>query len=358
MMTEPHEFITERAGDLLADDVEALVNTVNTVGVMGKGIALQFKRAFPENFKAYQAACKRGEIRLGQVQVVSTGRLTENPRYIINFPTKNHWRSKSKLSDIRDGLIDLVDRIQDLGIRSVAVPPLGCGNGGLRWSDVRPLIIDVLSELSDVEVHLFAPEGAPASAEMKTATNRPPLTRVRASIIAALDGYIGPFGLGATPIEVQKVAYFLERFGEPLDLRFAKARYGPYSERLTHVIENLEGHYVSGFGDRSLPVAEAEPLRILDSSLSAVESYLADESVVRGNVTSTLRLLDGFDSAYGTELLSTVDWAMTQEGARSEGEVISIIESWNLRKARMFTRTHISRALEQLQTFELIDQTA
>ena len=177
-MTESHDFISECAGDLLADDSEALVNTVNTVGVMGKGIALQFKRAYPEVFKAYQAASRRGEIQLGHVQVVPTGRLTGNPRSIVNFPTKNHWRSKSRLSDIRDGLVDLVDRIEEFGIRSIAVPPLGCGNGGLRWSDVRPVIVDVLSELNDVEVHLYPPEGAPSSVDMRVATSRPKLTRL------------------------------------------------------------------------------------------------------------------------------------------------------------------------------------
>ena len=113
--------------------------------------------------------------------------------------------------------------------------------------------------------------------------------------MSALDGYIGPFGCGATPIEVQKVAYFLERFGEPLDLRFTKARYGPYSERLTHVIDNLEGHYVTGFGDRSKPVAEAEPLHVLADSHDAVSSFLANYDDARRNVASTLALLDGFD---------------------------------------------------------------
>jgi O-acetyl-ADP-ribose deacetylase (regulator of RNase III) len=294
-------------------------------------------------------------MEVGHVMVVPTGRVVGNPKYIINFPTKRHWRSKSKITDIRDGLSDLADQIREFGIQSIAVPPLGCGNGGLRWSDVRPLIMDVLGQLADVEVHLFAPDGAPASSSMRVATGLPKLTRVRAAILSALDGYVGPFGCGATPIEVQKIAYFLERFGEPLDLRFVKARYGPYSERLTHVIDNLEGHYVTGFGDRSKPVAEAEPLRVLESSRSTVESFLKDDEDARRNVESTLALLDGFDSTYGTELLSTVDWAVTQEGASGTvDDVARIVEEWNRRKARLFTRTHIARALEQLRTFELI----
>lgn len=347
--------ISEQDGNLLNDEVEALVNTVNTVGVMGKGIALQFKRAFPENFKSYQLACRRGEMEIGRVLIVPTGKIDGNPRYIVNFPTKGHWRSRSKIADIRAGLNDMVEQVRALGIRSIAIPPLGCGNGGLRWSDVRPLIVDIVSTLEDVDVHLFAPKGAPESAQMKVATGQPKLTRVRAVILSALNGYIGPFGCGATPIEVQKVAYFLERFGEPLDLRFVKARYGPYSDRLVHLIDALEGHYVTGFGDRSKSIAEAEPLRILEQSRSEMDAFVQSHVESRRNVETTLALLDGFDSAYGTELLSTVDWAVACEGASASVEgVAKVVEQWNRRKARLFTESHIERALAQLRAFELI----
>ncbi len=129
-------------GNLLTADVEALVNPVNTKGVMGKGLALQFKKAFPENFAEYERACRAGEVTTGRVHVVP--RLA-SPRYIINFPTKNHWRQPSKLDYVREGMKDLLEHIQRLGIRSVAMPPLGCGNGGLDWRVVRPVIIDALS---------------------------------------------------------------------------------------------------------------------------------------------------------------------------------------------------------------------
>ena len=114
--------IKYKTGDILAEDAEALVNTVNCVGVMGRGIALQFKRAFPENFKAYAARCKRGEMQPGQVFVFETGQLT-NPHYIINFPTKRHWRGKSRLEDIEAGLVSLATEIRTRGIRSIAIPP-------------------------------------------------------------------------------------------------------------------------------------------------------------------------------------------------------------------------------------------
>jgi O-acetyl-ADP-ribose deacetylase (regulator of RNase III) len=128
------EFVT---GNLLEADVDALVNTVNTKGVMGKGIALQFRRAFPENYEAYRAACDAGEVRLGRMFVFLTGRL-ERPRVIINFPTKGHWKSRSRLTDVEAGLHDLRRVLVEYGVDSVALPPLGCGLGGLRWAEVRP----------------------------------------------------------------------------------------------------------------------------------------------------------------------------------------------------------------------------
>ena len=125
-----------KTGNILAEDAEALVNTVNCVGVMGRGIALQFKNAFPDNFKAYVAACRSGAVRPGRMFVFETGTLT-NPRYIINFPTKRHWRGNSRLEDIKAGLTDLTRQIRERGIRSIAIPPLGSGLGGLEWDVVR-----------------------------------------------------------------------------------------------------------------------------------------------------------------------------------------------------------------------------
>jgi O-acetyl-ADP-ribose deacetylase (regulator of RNase III) len=147
-------------GNLLAADAEALVNTVNTVGVIGKGIALQFKRAYPANYAAYRAACAAKEVELGRMFVFDSG-LLGSRRYVINFPTKGHWRANSKLSDIRAGLADLVRVVQDRHIGSVAMPALGCGNGGLDWGEVRPVIEQAFADLPDVRVLLFPPEGAP-----------------------------------------------------------------------------------------------------------------------------------------------------------------------------------------------------
>jgi O-acetyl-ADP-ribose deacetylase (regulator of RNase III) len=144
-------------GDLLKQDAEALVNAVNCVGVMGRGIALQFRKAFPKSFEAYEHACKRGEVRPGSMLVFETDRLT-NPRYVVNFPTKRHWRDKSRLTDIESGLEALVAEVKRLGIRTIALPALGCGLGGLEWLDVCPRIEKAFSAVPEVHVWLFEPE--------------------------------------------------------------------------------------------------------------------------------------------------------------------------------------------------------
>src|SRR5579864_8886158 len=178
-------------GNLLKAPAEALVNTVNTVGVMGKGIALQFRQAFPGMYRAYEKACERGDVQLGKVLVFDLGGLVGGPRWIINFPTKGHWRAASRISDIEAGLADLVSQVRKLRIRSIAVPPLGCGNGGLEWSAVRPKIENAFAVLPDVRVFLFEPAKAPKSAAMPNRTNRPKLTLGQAALVGLIDRYLG-----------------------------------------------------------------------------------------------------------------------------------------------------------------------
>ncbi|MGH9566139.1 MAG: type II toxin-antitoxin system antitoxin DNA ADP-ribosyl glycohydrolase DarG, partial [Candidatus Angelobacter sp.] len=216
--------IRHTTGNLLTADVDALVNTVNTVGVAGKGIALQFRQAYPDNFKAYTKAAKNGGITPGRMYVYATGRL--QPRYIINFPTKRHWRGASKISDIVSGLEDLAETIKQFAITSIAVPPLGCGNGGLSWSDVRPLIVGALGE-QDVDVLLFAPEGAPLADSMPVATERPKMTLGRAVMLLLMDQYRDIDEYRLTALEAQKLAYFMQEGGESLRLNFTKAQFGP-----------------------------------------------------------------------------------------------------------------------------------
>ena len=244
----------EGHGDLLQADVEAIVNTVNTVGVMGKGIALQFKQAFPENFVAYARAAKRAEIQPGRMFVHPTGLLT-NPRFIINFPTKRHWRGHSRMEDIESGLLALVEEIRRRGIRSIAIPPLGCGNGGLDWDDVRPRIVSALVAVPDVRVLLFAPRGAPAADQMPVGTRRPAWTPARALLVKLMEQYAS-LAYRLTLLEIQKVAYFLQEAGEQMKLQYEAGPYGPFAFNLNKALERLEGHFIRGYGDSQKPDVE------------------------------------------------------------------------------------------------------
>ena len=238
-----------RQGNVLDADAEALVNTVNCVGVMGRGVALQFKREFPANFKAYEAACSRDEVQPGRMFVFDTGRLV-NPRYIINFPTKRHWRGKSRLSDIEAGLQALVGEVKKRGIRSIAFPPLGSGLGRLDWSEVRPLIEQAHSALADVKVFVYEPHAAPFAAQVRSYDEAPAMTPGRAALVGLLDRYLtGLMDPFVTLLEVHKLMYFMEEAGEPLRLRYVQAAYGPYSENLRHVLRDIEGYLTSGYAD-------------------------------------------------------------------------------------------------------------
>ena len=327
------------------DDVDAIVNTVNCVGVMGKGIALQFRNKWPENNRAYEAACKAKEVRLGRMFVFDSGGLVK-PNYIINFPTKDHWRGKSSLESIREGLKDLVSQVQRLRIRSIAVPPLGCGNGGLEWSEVRPLIEGAFAELPDVEVRLFEPSGAPDPKSMEVKTRRPRMTAGRAAILKVLDTYRA-LEYGLSRIEVQKLAYFLQEAGEELKLSFVKHRYGPYSEELRHALNSMEGHFIRGLGDG---VVEAEIEPVEDALAEAEEFVKANgHAALEKHVERVAQLIEGFQSPYGMELLATVHWVATREaGVHTFEQALGAVKSWNERKASIMQDAHLRAAWTRL----------
>ncbi len=344
--------ITDVRGDLLSDAAEAIVNTVNTEGVMGKGIALQFKQRYRANYDAYRAACKRGEVRLGLMFVVPTGAI-DGPRYIVNFPTKRHWRERSRVVDVEAGLRDLVTVIRNLGIRSIALPPLGCGNGGLQWSQIRPLIVGALEQLPEVDVRLYGPEGAPAPAAMVTNTAKPKMTLARAVVMTVLDRYLRG-QRGASRLEVQKLAYFAEAAGVPLHLHYVRASYGPYAEKLNHVLEAMEGHYTVGFGDRST----ASELRVVGEELVAASEFLADRPGVGAAIDRVAALVADFDSPYGLELLSTVHFVVENDGvdAFDDAAINSAVRAWSERKKFLFTGYHITVARDQLAQLGWIRQ--
>jgi O-acetyl-ADP-ribose deacetylase (regulator of RNase III) len=332
-------------GDILLAGTEALVNTVNCVGVMGRGIALQFRKAFPENFKVYAAACARGEVRPGKMFIFETGLLT-GPRYIINFPTKRHWKGKSRIEDIDAGLPALVAEVKARGIQSVAVPPLGCGLGGLNWGEVRPKIVRAFEAIPDVRVLLFEPVGAPKPSEMVKERRVPNMTPGRAVLIELMSRYLAavmdPF---VTLLEIHKLMYFMQEAGENLRLRYEKAAYGPYAKNLRPVLNVIEGHFISGYGD-----AEDDPERpieLLPGVSAAASSLIESHPETQGRFNRVANLIHGFETPFGMELLATVHWVCTREGAKSEDEAIKQTYAWNDRK-REFDSRQIILAREVL----------
>jgi len=333
-------------GNLLEADVEALVNTVNCVGFMGKGIALQFKQAFPENFEAYQKDCKAKQVRPGKMFVYETGEIF-NPKYIINFPTKRHWRGKSKIEDIADGLKMLIEEIRCYKIKSVAVPPLGCGLGGLDWNVVRPMIEKSFEEIPSVKVLLYAPKGAPDAKEMPVRTERPKLTDARALFLKLMEQYlISAYRL--TLLEIQKLAYFLQEAGEPLRLKYEAGLYGPHAHNLNKVLEILEGHFIRGYGDSQKPDVELE---LLPMAIDEANTYLANNKMSIERLMKVAKIIEGFETPYGMELLSSVHWVAihSEIPAKDGASAITQIYAWNDRKRNMFKPSHIQIAWGRLQ---------
>ncbi|MDB5411030.1 MAG: Appr-p processing protein [Rhodospirillales bacterium] len=331
-------------GDILAADAEALVNTVNCVGIMGRGIALQFKNEFPANFEAYAAACSREEVQPGRMFVFETRRLT-NPKFIINFPTKRHWRGKSRIEDIDAGLKALAREIRDRRIHSIAIPPLGSGLGGLNWADVRPRIVQALTGLDDVEVIIYEPSTAPAKTKSRDVPN---MTPGRAALVVLMHRYLGglldPF---VTLIELQKLMYFMQEAGEPLRLNYSKYHYGPYAENLRHVLTKIEGHLVSGYHDGG--DAPSKQLELVPGAMQEAESFLSEDAPVRARFDRVGDLVEGFETPFGLELLATVHWVATREHPSSDEDLTDRVYAWNNRKQK-FSPRQIEIALSALRS--------
>lgn len=325
-----------KVGDIFAfaEDAEALVNTVNCVGVMGRGVALQFKRAFPANFKAYAAACKRKEVRPGRMFVFETKQLA-NPRYIINFPTKRHWRGKSRIEDIEAGLDDLARVIRSREIRSVALPPLGSGLGGLDWLEVRPRIEAILAEFESLRAIVFEPGGGPVDHRTNRSTEVPKMTPGRAALVVLMERYLrGLLDPFVTLLEVHKLMYFLQVSGESLRLNFVKGYHGPYAENLRHVLRDIEGHLISGYADGG--DAPGKPLELVPGAIEDAEDYIGESTKRR--LDRVRKLVDGFESPFGLELLATVHWVVCEEHARIAEEITKHAYEWGPKKKQFSER--------------------
>ncbi|MEB0076647.1 macro domain-containing protein [Pseudomonas sp. CCI3.2] len=344
-------------GNLLEAKTEALVNTVNTVGVMGKGIALMFKERFAENYRLYSAACKAGEVETGKVHVTAVNEL-EGPRWIVNFPTKRHWRSPSQMAWVTEGLHDLRRFLIENQVKSVAVPPLGAGNGGLKWPEVREQIIAVLSDL-DLDVLVFEPSSQYLNVAKRSGVEK--LTPARA-LIAELVRRYWVLGMECSLLEIQKLAWFLERAIEklpdtenPLNLKFKAHKYGPYANRLEHLLNNLDGSYLHC--DKRISDAGINDVIWFDEERkSFLQTYLKTEAKEYSRALErTVELIDGFESPFGMELLATVDWLLSQGGVSpTVSAVREALRHWDggaaaaSRKSKLFDDQALDIALKRL----------
>jgi len=347
-------------GNLLNAQADALVNTVNTVGVMGKGIALMFKEAYPDNFRAYQAACKRGDVRVGKIFVHQRRELV-GPKWIINFPTKDHWRNDSKIEWIVEGLRDLRGFLERENIGSVAIPPLGAGNGKLDWSLVKEVIEEELGSLGEINITVFEPTAKYQNVAKREGVEK--LTPARA-LIAELVRCYSILGLECTLLEIQKLAYFMERsleiyrLANPLALEFKADKFGPYAPKLTHLLNSLDGSYLHC--DKRL--ADASPLDIIwfdNEKKSKVLVYLSTEEVkpFRSALNATIQFIDGYQSPLGMELLATVDWLVKHGCEPKLSAIKSALAEWpggkkaSQRKLRIFDDRLLNLAIPKVAAF-------
>ena len=336
--------IEYKTGDITGEDAEALVNTVNCVGVMGRGVALRFKEAFPDNARAYAKACERREIEPGRMFVFETKSLA-NPLYIINFPTKRHWRGKSRMEDIESGLAALAEEVRSREIRSIALPPLGSGLGGLDWREVRPRIEKTLASMEGVRAVVYEP--SEQEQPFAPRAQAPAMTLGRAAIVALIDRYLAglldPF---VTLLEIHKLMYFMQEAGEPLKLNFQPGRYGPYAENLRHVLKAIEGHLVSGYAGRDAP---DETIDLVPGAVADATAFLEERPETWARFARVSDLVDGFESPLGLELLATTHWVASRSASppASPEEIIAGVYAWGERK-RQFTERQIRIALEFL----------
>ena len=346
------------SGNLLEANVDALVNTVNTVGVMGKGIALMFKERFPKNMTEYAKACKAKQVATGQVFVTQTDELM-GPKWIVNFPTKQHWRSKSKMEWVVDGLVDLKRFIIENNVQSIALPPLGAGNGGLNWTDVKPQIETALSDLKNVDIYIYEPTTKYSNVAKPKGVEA--LTAPRALVSEMVRRY-WVLGMDCSLLEIQKLAWFLQRAiqkqGQNLDLnlKFKANLYGPYSNNLEHLLNALDGSYLQA--DKRISDSSKEDIiRFNDAKKDKISAYLnSDAKRFTPSLDKALAVIEGFESPYGLELLSTVDWVISQQGCQPDlASVRAAIDGWPAgpewaaRKQGIFDDRSLQFAIERIQ---------
>lgn len=336
-------------GNLLEAETEALVNTVNTVGVMGKGIALQFKERFPHNYKVYAAACKKGEVEIGKMLVVKDNSL-QGEKWVINFPTKTEWFRKSQYDYVEKGLIDLVKVIREYEITSIAIPPLGSGNGGLQWPKVKSLMGKYLGDLNDVDILVYEPNDAVKEILQKESKREVNLTPARSMFLYALFEY-EKRGEVASLFAANKLAYFLQRSGEQLKLKFVPYTYGPYAQAVEKVLYAMNGKYLTGF--EQMKAKPFEPLQLNYGHYEELSTYLNKNLQTQqlARMKNLFVLIDGFESSLSLEILASIDYLLSENPGLSNNELLEKIQAWNPRKKELIKKEHIELAAKHLSDY-------
>ncbi len=332
-------------GDILESKAAALINTVNTVGVMGKGIALQFKKAYHNNYKAYADACKRNEIKIGKLFIIKDSNLSSEEKYIINFPTKKDWRKPSEYIFIESGLDDLIRVLKAYKIKSIAIPPLGAGNGGLEWEKVKKIIEHKLNNL-DVEIIVFEPT---QHIKEQLKKERVKLTDARALLLYVLYDLVKN-GEYVSEFSGEKVCYFLQRFGAKkyFNLDFKPNFYGPYSGKVRFVLNVLNGSYIMGYSDMNKK--PFEPLTLVSDGYKEVKAHVESNSELYSIANKTIDFLSGFYSDFALELLSSIDFITTNLNSFEKDLISNQLENWSDRKRSMFSNPkYIDISVRQLQ---------
>lgn len=341
-------------GDLLSAKTQALVNTVNTVGVMGKGIALQFKEKYPNNFRTYLSACKSKQLVPGKLVITKEATTDSNEKIIINFPTKTEWFQKSQYSYIESGLDSLVKAIREYNIRSIAIPPLGCGNGGLKWDVVKSMMEKHLRELTDVDIQIFEPsESVKEVLKKQEFKGDIKLTDARALILYVMFYYELCGGEYSSLFVANKIAFFFKRLKEPsfARLKFTKDFFGPYSVGVDHLIKNLNGKYLRGM--EQMNAKPFERLELDYSRKNEVSLYIKTQLKADqlDRLKRLLKLIDGYQSALSLEILASVDFIRSEHLYINEADTIKQMKEWNDRKKNLCLEKYISKAYRHLEDY-------
>lgn len=345
--------ITYLKGNLLEANTEALVNTVNTVGVMGKGIALQFKERFPHNNQVYIKACKEGSLTIGTLLIVKES-ILDGEKIIINFPTKKDWKHRSSYSYVESGLQALKAELEKNEIKSIAIPPLGCGNGGLDWAKVKPIMETYLKDLK-LDIQIYEPNEAIKSYLQKTeqTPTKTKLTDKRAMLLSAMYSYELSMGENVNLFVANKLAYFLQLLGEPMRLKFEKAPYGPFSPQIGHVLYRLNGTYLKGL--EQFEAKPFEPLLLNYDAYDEVKDFISQSLTIQQlTYLETLKkLITGFESFLALEVLSTVAYIKHEQKKGDKNEILKAIAEWSPRKKREISENYVEVALKRLESYEM-----